>query len=454
MPGILQSQNPVPSSGVGWSAIFVRSLFISLLAAACFCQAEEHGHAPAPESVHGRPKGTVVCGVLRLAEEWTEAGSPYWITGDVFVPVTSRLRVEAGVEIRVSAKPQPCQAEGHAAVEDHGVARDGHAGDKGHAAAATPGGHHGKEGSESAEKESEDPNAPPKPMDFSDSTYTTLTLAGAFYCIGSPDKPVRFLPADTGRDAPPWDGIRLLGQRQGRAEIAFTEIRGASVGVYATRSDFFIHHSVFEDNNTGLWAHWRGDVSVVNCVFSRNRSTGMLIDGGSPHVVNTLFWKNRSYGIWSDGRKTMTLEYNAFFDNGEDDCYRCPHTVLPLGEDARPDTLDAHGNRHADPLFIGSQSFIAARASDPRYDTPEHLIKDKDLAEAEKKTRWKWWGKKESETAFTPRGHGPFVLSEYSTLREAGHPARQLRNTDGSRSDIGLWGGPQERITKNPFPGY
>lgn len=292
---------------------------------------------------------------------------------------------------------------------------------------------------------------PPPPKDFSDSVYTTLTVEGAFYCIGTPKHPVRFLPADTTQGAPPWDAIRVLGQREGRAEVAFTEFHGGNIGLYTERSDFYIHHCLFEDNNTGLWTDRRGDVTVLNSVFARNRSTGLYIENAAPHVVNSVFWENRGYGIWADGHKVASLEYNAFQGNAEEDCYRCAHDVLPLGEGGIPDSTDKFGNLRADPYFVNSAAFVAQRAADPRYDTPDHLIKDTAMAAAEKRTRWKWWKKEEGAKEFKPRGQGPYRLSEYSSLKNAGHPARGLRNTDGTRGDIGLWGGPQERITKDPF---
>lgn len=392
------------------------------------------------------PKGTPICGTLRLAEEWTLRGSPYIITGDVFIPATSRLRIEAGVEVRFQSKPSPCESEqGRKPIK---AAKPEHDEKSEH--------DHHPDPSDAAKKKvvtERDPLQPPPPRDFSDSTYTTLSIEGAFYCLGMPGKPVRFMPADTTPGSPPWDAVRLMGQREGRAEIAFAEFRGANVGLYVERAEFYIHHSVFEGNNTGLWCGPHADVTPMFNVFTRNRSTGLLIDKAVPHVINNIFWKNTGHGIWSDGRKSMIIAYNAFYSNGEDDCYRCAHDILPLGEGGVRDTVDAHGNRHADPVFIDSESFKALRLKDPRYDTPKHLIKDTALAAAEKKSRWRWFKGNDSAQAFTPRGQGPWRLSEYSPLRNAGHPARTLRNTDGSRSDLGIWGGPQDRITKNPFLG-
>jgi len=397
-------------------------------------------------------KGTVVCGNLRLAQEWTSAGSPYYVTGDIFVPATSRLRIGPNVDIRVSRFPKPCpegdppkkpKAHKPAAHEDQS---DSNA-DKMN---------EGKKGSHQAHEKPKalperGPEIPPPPADFSDSTYVGITIEGAFYCIGEPGKPIRFLPADTVGEGI-WDGVRLLGQRDARAEIAFTEFHGANVGVYSERSDFTLHHNLFQGNNTGISLGKRGDILILNCVFARNRSAGILMKGASPHIVNSIFWRNFAYGILSDGRKTMTIEYNAFWENGDEDCYRCPHPVMPIGESNIPDTLDVKYNRRADPVFLGSESWQEAMATDPKGDTPNYLAKDSVIAIQEKAMRWKFW-KKKPPPPFKPRGQGPYVLSQYSRLSEVGHPARALRNADGKRGDLGIWGGPQTRITVDPFLG-
>jgi Right handed beta helix region len=414
-------------------------------------KAAPHGSAHSEPAV---PKGTEVCGTLKLAQEWTQSGSPYLVTGNIFVPITSQLRIAPGVEIRVVSKPRPCVADEWAhqkAKEDAHVIQELEKEKDEHAIPVTE--HHDNAHEKAIAPKERNPTDPPPPSDFSDSNYTSLTIEGAFYCLGTPKMPVRFLPADTTQGAPPWDGIRLTGQREGRAEIGFTEIRGANTGLFVSRAELFIHHTLFAENNTGLRCGRHGNVTPVFCVFTRNRSAGLLIDKAVPHVVNNIFYGNRGYGIWSDGSKAMVIEYNNFFANGEDDCYRCPHDVLSSSAEGKPDSVDSHSNLRADPLFEGSQSFLERRQKDSRYDTPLDQVKDTAIAEAEKKSRWKWWKKGDDSKAFTPRGTGPFRLSEYSPLIQAGHPARLLRNPDGSRSDIGLFGGPQDRMTRNPFPG-
>src|SRR5690606_19150669 len=53
---------------------------------------------------------TEVCGTLSLAAEWTAKESPYLVTGDIFIPGNSRLRIGPGVIVRF-AKPRPCPSD-------------------------------------------------------------------------------------------------------------------------------------------------------------------------------------------------------------------------------------------------------------------------------------------------------------------------------------------------------
>ena len=167
-----------------------------------------------------------------------------------------------------------------------------------------------------------------------------------------------------------------------------------------------------------------------------------------PRIVSNIFLDNRSYGIWADGRPAIQIQNNAFWGNREEHCRKCPYAVLQLGKlNANKDTADIFGNLQADPIFIGSESFDAARQADIHTDTPAHLVKDAKLAEMEAKAR----KPDEAETHFKAMGKGKFLLSEYSKLTNAGHKSRDLKNRDGSVNDIGVHGGPMGRITKDPF---
>lgn len=424
---------------------------------------------------------TEVCGTFSLATEWTAKDSPYLVTGDIFIPGNSRLRIGPGVIVRF-AKPKPCASDKVPVPEASGDKSHGHGS---HGAPGTPGKHdshgakashgkpdshsslddHGKAspGSHGAHGKDADPHPAPEPgtvgiplVDWADSTYTGIKAEGTFYVLGTEEQPVLFETDDAKAGTVGWDGLRLSGQQAGAAEISFAVFRGANQAITADRAGFFIHHSLFEGNNTGVHAGLRGDVAIVNCNFIDNLSAGIVIRKGNPRIANNLFAGNRSYGIWADGRPVLQAWNNAFWGNREEPCYKCPYTLLTrVKTNANKDTTDKSGNLAADPVFMGSASHQAAMEADVATDTPAHLVKDPKLAKLEADARAKEEkaskSKKKKKQEFVPQGKGPYVLSRYSKLVNAGHPGKEFRDRDGSANDIGLHGGPMGRIASDPF---
>lgn len=353
---------------------------------------------------------TEVCGTLRGVLEWTARHSPYLVTSDVYLPNTSRLTIGPGVKVLFARQPTPCRAEDPA----------------------------------------------PKPLDWSDSAYVGFRIEGPFHVLGTEESPVVFEPAPgkpgeagAGQGRAPaiaWDGLRMTGHDPASAGIGHAVFRGANRALNALKANFFVHHSLFEHNNTGIALGLRGDLSIVNSAFIGNLSAGISLEKARPRVAASLFLGNRAYGIWSDGRIGLFASYNAFWDNAEEHCFRCVHTLLNGGE---LDTLpDANGNIIADPVFVGSGSHQAALAADEATDTPGHLVKDKDLARLEAASRPKWAAPKPT---FKPMGVGPYRLSAYSRLIDAGPPGAGFQDRDGSRGDIGLHGGPMGKLAEDPF---
>ncbi len=354
---------------------------------------------------------TEVCGTFSLATEWTAHESPYLVTGDIYIPENSRLRIGPGVTVRF-AKPRPCPLE-KTEIEQ---------------------------------------------MDWSDSMYTGIKAEGTFYVIGSDEKPVIFEAADSKPGVIGWDGVRLTGQKAGAAEISFAEFHGANQAVTIEKAGFFIHHCLFQGNNTGIWAGFRADIGILNCDFIGNVSAGVVIRKGSPRIANNLFMGNRAYGIWGDARPAIQTWNNAFWQNREEACYKCPYAVLDTAkQNANGDACDRFGNLAADPVFIGSPSHDAAKEADVAEPTPAHLVKDPQLAkleaeaQAKEAAKEKAAKKKKKKREYEPLGSGAYVLSKYSKLVDAGKEGKEFKDRDGSRNDIGLHGGPMGRISVDPF---
>jgi hypothetical protein len=344
---------------------------------------------------------TEVCGTFHLAAEWTARESPYLVTGDIFIPANSRLRIGPGVTVRFG-RPRPCPSD----------------------------------------------TAPQPLVDWSDSSYTGIKSEGTFYSLGTEEKPVVFEPEASKPGIIGWDGIRISGQNAQASEICFSHFRGANQAVQVSKAGFFIHHNLFIGNNTGVLLGLRGDVIIVNCNFIDNLSAGIVTKKAGPRIANNIFLNNRSYGIWADARPAIQIQNNAFWGNREQACRKCPYQVLQRGKlNTNKDTTDSFGNLEEDPIFLGTPSFDSARQADLRTDTPAHLVKDPKLAEMESKAR----KENKSTKDFMALGEGDYLLSEYSKLTDAGYKSRELKDRDNSQNDIGLHGGPMTRIIKDPF---
>lgn len=346
--------------------------------------------------------GTEVCGTLRQTQEWTAAGSPYLVTADLYIPNTSRLRIGPGVTVRFARPGRPCDAE--------------------------------------------DPSPPP--VDWSDSAYVGIRIEGDFHALGTEEAPIVFEPEQAAPGEIAWDGLRITGLKPNETEVGFAVFRGANRALVARKSSFRVHHALFEGNNTGMDLGLRGDLTVVNCAFIGNLSAGLAFDLARPRLAGNIFADNRGYGLRADARTGPLIVHNAFWNNGEEHCSRCPPPILPGGKDGRDTLPDPRGNLAVDPIFVGSESHKAAQRADLSGDTPPHLIKDPALAKLEAEASAKW-AKKEKD--FEPQGKGPFRLSVYSRLIDAGPPESGFKDRDGSRNDIGLHGGPMGKLARDPF---
>ena len=374
------------------------------------------------EVIHGE---TEVCGIFKHAQEWTAKESPYLVTGNIVVSSSAILRIGPGVVVKFLRHPKPCTEEKKILTE--------------------------------AEKEEEKKKKVAEKkigltQDFAENNLLSITIEGGFYCLGEPGQPVVFRP-QLDSLVVGWEGIQLKGIDWGKAEIAYTEFHGANRAVRVEDSRFPIHHTLFLENNVGLWLGLRADLVIVHSHFEKNRSAGIRLAKASPSIVNNVFYHNLAHGIWVAEGGFLNIAYNAFFENGEENCFHGPHGILrPVQKNANGDTVDAYFNLVADPVFIGSASDQAQIANDFHLETPAHLVKDPKLAEMEKKSRLKFWkSSSPAQLPFSPRGKGSYVLSRYSKLLHAGYPAKEFHNPDGSDADIGLNGGFSGRLPRSPF---
>jgi hypothetical protein len=122
--------------------------------------------------------------------------------------------------------------------------------------------------------------------------------------------------------------------------------------------------------------------TIRNNVITQNRGPGIACLQASPHIVNNIITRNGDGGIVCKYPNTApTIVYNDVWQNQPTDYQGC---------------IPGEGNLHQEPRFRDAQ-------------------------------------------------HDDYRLRDDSPLIDAGHPAAALRDTDGSRSDMGIGGGPLRR---------
>ncbi len=403
---------------------------------------------------------TEVCGEIRLPTDWTLAESPYIVTNDITIPENSRLRIEAGVVVLFTS-PKPCaeEVEKQKQLEENQPKEKEHPKEKYHKGESSPKKIEAKSADKHEEKslaeedlESDVP-AKPKFEDFADSLYVGIKIEGSFYVLGSEEQPVIFQSMDTLSTKTKWDGLRFYGQNAEQVEIGFASFKNAHHALHLRKSTFFIHHNIFLHNNTGIYLIHKSKPIITNNNFLSNQSAGIYTEESNPKIANNIFYENKTYGIWSDSRLNVQILNNAFANNGEEHCYKCPFHILRLNhQNPNNDTCDANFNLLTDPLFFNSTGFKLAQQNDLNLDTPGHLVKDPQIAELEKKARGKWWKRKaKAAKPFELLGKGSYLLSSYSKLTHAGHVNKSFNNRDESVNDIGIHGGHMGRMTRDPF---
>jgi parallel beta-helix repeat protein len=239
-----------------------------------------------------------------------------------------------------------------------------------------------------------------------------------------------------------WDGIRLPNKEKTNVNIEYLHIMGANKAINASYGKFNIGNSLFIGNSTGIWLENEGDVSVYNCVFTENLSSGIYISNSRPTIAANIFYKNSNFGIWSDSRPSPRIQSNLFFANADTDCRFCPVGTAKIikSDDAIP--KDKFGNIYSDPIFTGSEKEKALAKKDPSLQTPIKEVKDTALHKIYKEAQG-------APASATPANTHPFSLSKYSPALNAAPKTDFFKNADGSQGDIGLYGGRPGRYNKN-----
>ncbi|MDR2583224.1 MAG: right-handed parallel beta-helix repeat-containing protein [Fibromonadaceae bacterium] len=333
-----------------------------------------------------------VCGMIDVPITWTKEKSPYRITGDIQIAPASRLTIEAGVEVLI--------VPGEACGET-------------------------------------------KQLDWADSTFISIKAYGSLVIKGTDKEPVRILPEKHTPGKIQWDGIRLPLKNKEAVSIEYLHIMGAHKAINASYSIFNVGSSLFMGNNTGIWLEEEGDLAIYNCMFTENLSSGIYISNSRPTIAANIFYKNSTFGILSDSRKSPRIQSNLFFANSDTDCRYCPAGTAKIVKEENGAFKDKFENIFSDPIFVGSDKEKIMMKKDINLPTPKENIKDTSLQKIYETSTGK------PQQADNPSPNMPFILSKYSPALNAAPNTDFFKDADGSKGDIGIYGGKPGRTSKS-----
>lgn len=328
-------------------------------------------------------------GVIDGDERWTMEHSPYVISDDLYVSPKGRLIISPGVKV-IIGKPSAY----HPRI---------------------------------------------KQLDHIDSFNISIQVEGIFTCVGRPGNRISFVGESTDSLRCDWYGIVLNGSSDNFTELAFTDIAGACYGLSVRACGPLIRNCVFEYNNVGMKIEEVSDPQISNCVIAHNFTAGTRITRANPEFFNNLIVFNRNNGLWCDGVSRITFEYNCVFGNGEKDLIDCnPELGIPVDENKNGDSVDFEDNLFMNPVFAGTAAESLSVEHDTSLPTDKSRIKDTALAKViydslVDTTVHQW--------RIAPAKR--YMLSTYSPCIDAGKKDKIFRDADGSRNDIGLYGGPE-----------
>ncbi len=326
-------------------------------------------------------------GVISKSEHWTLNGSPYIISDDLLIGPDATVRIDAGVHVLA----------GRPAVYRKDVPQ----------------------------------------LDAGDSFAVSIRVKGTLKCEGKPGNPVVFGSNIDDSETCTWYGL-ILDAPADQAQFAFTEIVNACTGITVVRGRPDIHNTVISGCANGIRVLDKTAPVVANCILTKNESGGLSVTNANPVVRNSIIAFNSNCGILSDGKSLIDMRYNCVWNNGDKSFGGCdPRLGVPSKKIDNKIPADSYDNIIADPIFAGS--------------TADSLAVEKDVSLATDKSRAKnpellsilHMGKSGDSLAWKKRNakYKRWVLSCYSPCIGSGDPAHEYANGDGSRADMGIYGG-------------
>ena len=333
---------------------------------------------------------TKVWGVITRDVKWTLDESPYLIIGDIDVKPRARLTIMPGVTVFCAP----------VTIKDGSIAQ----------------------------------------FDHLDSFKVAVKIEGSLECAGTKVKRIVFALDPKGPAGSSWYGIILNKASDQYTDLAFTDISGACNAITAVGCSPLVRRCIIERNNVGVFCGPGGNARVYNCVITGNYATGVKTQNANPVFFNNIVAFNRNNGLWCDGVSRVTFQYNCVWGNGDGDFLECDPELGAAVRAGKKDKTpkDASDNVLANPIFAGSPDDSLAVEKDLAVPTDKSRMADTSLAKVLYKSLADSMAAKK-RTAVYPR----FSLSKYSPCIDAGNPAGQFKDLDGTRNDMGIYGGPE-----------
>lgn len=262
-------------------------------------------------------------------------------------------------------------------------------------------------------------SCPESDADFGKAQIVLIVRGGTLRIEGSAHKPVVFKSLYTAKGFG-WEGIRIeKASKDNQADLRWFEISNASIGVAFLAGSGRIEHGVIEGCGIAITSVLGASPSIRHSVVSRSAVADLISSRSATRVTSCLFVDGEGDGIRFDGTGLSEIRASCFWNHRGAAVTNGPPGLGEWTTDTLP---DAFGNWQRDPVL---------------RDTPEH---HRLLAENNAKmSAQPWW--KPRRGPENPPGQGPWSLSPFSPLIDKGE-SRFCSDTDGSKCDIGLWGGP------------
>ena len=326
-------------------------------------------------------------GIITRNERWTAENSPYIISDDLLIAENARVTITPGVQILVG---KPLSFE-------HGIEQ----------------------------------------FDNLDSFTVSIKVRGALKCVGRTDNRIIFSSQSGKLKQSQWYGIILDSKREDETEIAFCDIADACNALTINRGSHMIRNCIFEFNNVGICCKGESSSKIYNCIIAHNVTTGIRIQKANPSIVNNLIVFNSGNGLWSDNLSQVEIEYNCIFGNTDENFSGCnPELGIIKQVNKNKDSTDFAHNLYSNPVFAGSPADSTALEHDVTLQTDKSRVKDTTIAKIFQETLTD-----SSAIKWMAKNYTRYSLSKYSPCINAGNPKKQFKDMDGSRNDMGIFGG-------------